>query len=140
MGTAAARETRRLNGWVVDDRGASARDAGAWLTSVGVLVAAAGCMALAMHRAWIGATGPGIAAVVFGALLTAAGWSCLRHADDHRARLMTLRRSTQGSAARRPSMSTTTSYGAGAYGASHTTRAGRQRVELLPVAALTTGR
>ena len=124
MKTSATGEARRLNGWVVEDRGASARVAGAWLTSLGVLASASGVMMLAMHRAWVGAAGPGIVAVLVGFGLTGAGWSCLRRADVQRARLMVPTTFAARRAVVRPS----------------STSAARRRVDLLPMAALTTGR
>ncbi len=124
MGTSAMGEARRLNGWVVDDRGASARLAGGWLTSLGVLLGASGLMMLAMHRAWAGAATPGVLFVVIGVGLTYGGWSCLRRADAQRARLMVPMTFPTRRAVVRPTPSGNT----------------RHRVDLVPMAALTTGR
>lgn len=124
MGMSAMGEVRRLNGWVVEDRGASARLAGGWMTSLGVIIGASGLMMLAMHRAWVGATGPGVLAVVIGVGLTSAGWSCLRRADEQRARLVV----PTTFATRRTGVRSTSSC------------ATRRRVDLLPMAALNPGR
>ena len=128
MGATARGEARRLNGWVVEDRGASARTAGSWLTSIGVLLAASGAMMLAMHRAWISMTTPGITALLLGAAVTAIGWSCLRRAEEHRARLLSPVRGTAPTWLRQPPT-------AGPYSPGGP----RRRVELLPIAALQSG-